>query len=339
MRPPRWLKNLLVAQTGSVLVLSALSIALAGGLTGLSVDVGKVFMERRHLQNAVDAASLAAVLALPGNTTAASADANSWVGKNGFGPGDTTSVVFSNTYTTNDTVTVTVSHDVDLFLAPVFGKSSSTVTASAKAVVGGYRGGRGIMPWGLITEGNPCYSGTTPIFGASCTLKLGAGSGNNGNYGALRLGGNGASVYRSNIINGTTGTYVIGQVISLEHGNMVGPTRQGIEGRLDREPTSGCGDGSGQDTFTEVFTLGVGGTYTLNCPESPRWMVIPVIDDLTHSTATIISFALLYLEDFDFQGGHSEVTGRLVSVNLPSTDVTQVGGYQGNGLRVVRLDE
>jgi hypothetical protein len=59
---------------GQVLVLFALSIVVILGFAGLAFDVGRFYSERRFLQNAVDAAALAAANALIGGATDAQAD-------------------------------------------------------------------------------------------------------------------------------------------------------------------------------------------------------------------------------------------------------------------------
>lgn len=113
-------------------------------------------------------------------------------------------------------------------------------------------------------------------------------------------------------------------------GNMVGPTSQGIGDRLSR--TGYC-----SDSFSDVFSLGPDGVYSIRCPSSPRIILVPVVDGLPNpGNATIVDFALLYLESYRFNGGHSEVTGKLVRVNI--TDPEEfLGGYRNNGLRVLRL--
>jgi len=61
---------------GQVLVLFALAITVLLASAGLAVDVGRFYTERRVLQNAADAAALAAVNALVRGGTAADADAD-----------------------------------------------------------------------------------------------------------------------------------------------------------------------------------------------------------------------------------------------------------------------
>jgi Flp pilus assembly protein TadG len=142
-------------ERGSVLVMAAVGVVVVCGFAGLSIDVGNVAVDRRHLQNAADAAALAAAQQLPASTTNATADATSWMAKNGYAGAGAATVVSSSTYTANDTVTVTGSDELRLFIAPLVGKESASVTAMAKAIIGSMAGGSGLVPFGLLKDHNP----------------------------------------------------------------------------------------------------------------------------------------------------------------------------------------
>lgn len=332
------LKQLVRAETGSILILAVAAFAAITAFVGLSVDVGTYLHERSSLQNAVDAAVLAAAQQLPGSPSQAIADGTTWFGKNGGAAGEMDSISVTTTGSSSDTVTVTAHRSVPFFLAPFFGKDSATTDVSASARIYGLLGQDHLMPWGLLTT-NPCFSGGKPKFGVSCTLKYGSSDGTSpGDYGALRLyGGSGASIYRTAVNNGSTDIFRIGQQVSPESGNMVGPTNQGLGDRLRREPTPGCGDGAGQDTFSEVFTLDAAGYYHINCPDSPRIMVIPVVDRIAYpATSTILDFVLMYLEN---SPGGGQVVARAVSVNYQASSHNVIGAYTGNGIRFIRLTQ
>jgi hypothetical protein len=63
------------SETGQVLIIFALSITVIFGAAGLAFDIGRFYSERRFLQNAADAAALAAANALIRGETTAQADA------------------------------------------------------------------------------------------------------------------------------------------------------------------------------------------------------------------------------------------------------------------------
>ncbi|MDD5089673.1 MAG: Tad domain-containing protein [Candidatus Wallbacteria bacterium] len=94
-----------------------------------------------------------------------------------------------------------------------------------------------LMPWGLQYKADNYPFGYT--VGEEYLLKYGSGSAGGygqGNFGALTLGGEGANVYRDNIINGVSNpdgrTYYVGKTIDTKPGNMNGPTVQGLADRI-----------------------------------------------------------------------------------------------------------
>lgn len=72
------------AERGQVIVIFALSLTALFAAAGLAVDIGRFYTERRFLQNAADAAALAAADALVrgGDATAARADAQAVLNRN-----------------------------------------------------------------------------------------------------------------------------------------------------------------------------------------------------------------------------------------------------------------
>src|SRR5690606_11202535 len=85
---------------------------------------------------------------------------------------------------------VNLSQKVDQFFAPVIGLKSSKVSVSATAGGNTVSSITGIVPLGVVQQQFE--------FNKPYTLKYGGGDGVNGSYGALALGGSGASNYRSN---------------------------------------------------------------------------------------------------------------------------------------------
>ncbi len=75
------------SERGAVLVMAAFGFVAILALVGVSVDVGKVLTERREMQNAADAASLAGagILLDGGSATTARSTANDWASRYGAG--------------------------------------------------------------------------------------------------------------------------------------------------------------------------------------------------------------------------------------------------------------
>jgi len=303
-------RNILNNNKGAVAVIAAAAIMALSGMAALTVDVGALYLNRFQAANAADAAALAGAQELPGRPDEAISTAVNYATLNRrTDPGsnnDNVDPVLSNN---NTRLTVTVSRNVSLFFAKIWGLNSSTVQASATAEVMTYSGGeKGVVPFGIEKQDF--------VFGQTYTLKLGGGSGYNGNFMALALGGNGASVYTANIKNGYTGTFKIGDWIFTETGNMSGPTASGISYRLGLDP---------------------GATFDTVESSSPRIIIVPVIDSLQVSGRTdvqIVGFAAFFLEGSGGGGNNSYVYGKFREMVTPGEGSLAASYY---GLSVVRL--
>lgn len=284
---------------GSAIVVVALTITMMIGFGALVVDVGNLYLHKIRLANMVDAAALAGVQDLPGNSQLAVSNAKYYGAQNGM-ERDVVSVGVSN----NIVITVSATRKVPLFLARIFQMTSSDVTATASASISPITGASGIVPFGIVKQ--------QFIYGQTYTLKAGAGDGYSGNYGSLALGGNGANVYRGNIEKGYDGHLQIGDRIATEPGNMSGPTSQGVNYRINLDPTA---------TFATV------------AKDSPRIIVVPVIDSLEvhgRSEVLIVGFSAFFLEGVGGQGHDNYVRGKFIQMVVPgeiSNEVTSYGVY------------
>lgn len=279
-------------ESGQALVLAALAMVVVLGMAALAIDVGMFLQERRDLQNAADAAALAGAVDLPGSPASAIADATTWAGQNGIGPGELDGVTVSTTYVTDDTITVKVKRDVPWFFARVLGRGSDTISADATARIGSPSVIFEAMPWSLKESAK---AGVT--YGVEVTLKYSAGTTGGGDYGIMALGGTGKSIYEENVENGAD--VILDTQIPTEPGNAVGPTESGLDARLSM-CSAAC------DTFDEVFVLvdGVWHFTSSECnpfkPEgalSTRVALIPVISDpdAGREYVTVTDFALVFL--------------------------------------------
>lgn len=121
-------------ERGSVAVLAAISLTVLLGMAAMAVDYGRLASCRQSLQNAADAAALAAAA----DAGAGSSDrvvkntADHYCAVNGFDPADDGVTV--RTETTVNTVRVTVSRELGMgFSGVLTGQSTRTVSASAEA--------------------------------------------------------------------------------------------------------------------------------------------------------------------------------------------------------------
>ena len=139
-------------QRGAVAIIVAASLVGLLAITALAVDVGHIFVVRNQTQNAVDAAALrgASFLYSQGSMTPDFSPSGAAV------TNATSTVPLNTTVTANDTLTVqanywkmlnpsaptneaavmvTLTKQVKLYFAPIFGMQNTNVTASAVAVV------------------------------------------------------------------------------------------------------------------------------------------------------------------------------------------------------------
>ena len=256
-------------------------------MTGMAVDIGAYASERRDLQNAADAIALAAARDLPDAATA-DAVADQWAVKNDIDPNDVTVTITGGT--TDPKVHVEVERDHEFSFIRVIGIDSKEVGAVAAAKKFSHGGGAGIVPWS-ITQATVDWAEAQGN-GAVVTMKYDSNGGQNGNFGAVRIDGNGASDYEDGVkfgsdsvicaqgvANCTTGacpgTFPAtcaenapecdGQECTPKTGNVIGPTRDATDLRMNNT-SAAC------DTFVETFAgPDANGKYALN-PQCNPWL-------------------------------------------------------------------
>lgn len=211
---------------GSSILLLFMTIAVMCLMT-LIVDAGLLYIEKGKLQNTVDSVVLAAISQYSKGQENILAEAYKYSNLNGF-PAEELDIEITES---NRRITVRASKSVPLFFARIFGRSSEDVSVRATAIVGPITAVKGIRPFGVEMQ--------EFIFATPYDLKEGGGGGYTGNYGALALGGTGASNYRTNLVNGYDDSVLrVGEVIETEPGNMNGPTLDGIRAILDSDSHS-----------------------------------------------------------------------------------------------------
>jgi Flp pilus assembly protein TadG len=316
-------------------------IAVIGGMTALSIDLGSYSAERRDLQNAADAISLAASQDLP-NTDQVNATANSWQTKNKVGSSTMTVTVTQQNMPSvpNPTVKITLTHAHTFTFARLIGITSTNVSATATGIKTSPGGSDGLVPWSVQRS---LLDTTTP--GQTTIMKYDSNNVVSGNFGAVQIDGNGANIYRDSVEFGSTqGLCAAGiagcpypSVISVETGNLVGPTRVATNYRLNNTDSS-C------DTWDEaVVAVGTKQFIKPQCnpfvsggnPASRRILVIPVISNLCNGSCnvTITEFALFFLEGYGnggCNGNHCDIKGRFISSN--TNYGADVGVYNSNTL-------
>jgi len=129
--------------------------------------------------------------------------------------------------------------------------------------------------------------------GLKISLKVGDPSNSKETFGAgwfspIDLGGTGGNVYRDNISGCSEGIYTIGSTLSVENGNMIGPTDQGVTDLVALDK-----DAKWDPINKKVIDSCIGPPYSCSKPGykvSPRVVAVPVINtqdawDAVHSDA------------------------------------------------------
>lgn len=249
------------AQRGAVAVLVAIAMAALILTAGLALDVGHAFLNKTRLQNAVDAAALAAASTLDdtGDTGLATTSATNAFTLNASAPGNRE---LSDAYAGGRGIQVTVEYSNTLppfntgaangpyvrvratgFVMPawlvrvggIFQKtvaatavagprtinSGSTVCNVAPMMVCGNAAGPGM--WG--------YTQNEPV-----VLKKATPGGQSpvgpGNFQLIAIGGTGAAIVRENMAGSYDACIVGGTTIQTETGNETGPVAQGLNTRF-----------------------------------------------------------------------------------------------------------
>ena len=329
-------------QSGQVLVMFAVLAAVLIGLVALVTDVGLILHERRQLQNTADAAALAGAIELPASTVLADSKAREWAEKNGIDLGAGDELTISVDPIENQ-VSVEVERESSFLFGRVLGLTVIDVHASATAQMGSPAALSNVLPFG-VPEDALNYGGPT-------VLKYDSNNPTNGNFGSLRIDGNGANVHEQSIKYGTENAIcAISQaacddpIVSTQTGNLIGASRDGFTYRFDNT-SADC------DEFGEVLIPQGDGTYRVNGPcnpfsgssESLRLVLVPVIDGFCNGSCdvTIQYFAVMFLEGFNSTqctGNSCEVTGTFVKAVVDPHNDALLGAYDPqSGVHFVRL--
>ncbi len=128
-------------ERGQALITVVIALLVLLLFAGLAIDVGNMYAQRRHMQNAADAGALAGAreLCLGHTETQAVAAANDYAGPRNGAP-QVQSVVVGNRVVVTTTVPVTS------FFAQLIGITTTPVHATAKAACGEATSGCGIFP-------------------------------------------------------------------------------------------------------------------------------------------------------------------------------------------------
>ena len=262
---------------GQTAVIMALAVPVLLGALALGVDVGLMYLNWVELQKAADGAVLAGANSLPNDPTGAAATADLWATNNGV---KTNEIVATSVAADDMSVTISLQRTVPYNFAQVLGLASQQISVTATAGV--QQNPAGVS--GLIPIGMSCDSGEGVgdcAYQIDTMYSLKGGQVGPGNWAPLELGGTpGANAYRNYLRIGFTGT--IPQQVPTETGNVVGPTGQAIQQRLNK----------GQ-------ALDASATYLNHQSYDPRLVAVPLIeynDPNGKKPVTVVGYVQMWVD-------------------------------------------
>lgn len=120
-------------EKGNVTIIVAIALVAMVGMAAMVVDAGLLFSEKAKLQNAVDAACLAAAQELPDNRVQADTVARDYAAVNGIKATDDLTVTIPYD---NRSVEVDVQRDMPLVFARILGYNKTKIKVHSKAQIG-----------------------------------------------------------------------------------------------------------------------------------------------------------------------------------------------------------
>jgi Flp pilus assembly protein TadG len=272
-------------ERGAVTVVMAVAMTAMIGLVALGTDVGRLYMAQQRIATVADAAALSGAQFLPHDRDGALAAVQQYLSKNGVDPrGVTVSVSEAER-----TLSVTVEDTVIYTFARIFGNPTGRVEASAVARVASVTGYNNVVPLGVVRADWQ--------LGDPVVLKASAGVGqySPGNYGALTMGGRGASSFEANVAAGYDGWIRVGDLLPTETGDMAGPTERALLSRIATDPLA---------------------TWATVRKGSARIIIIPVLasfDMNGRGEVEIVGFGAFFVERVGTQGNdRGSVYGRFL---------------------------
>lgn len=236
---------------GQVYVWLGIGLLFLFLLLALVIEVGRMINIRTKEQNAVDAAALAGAQHLP-DAPAAKQEAAEYYIINHQLPkedleelettGDTTHYragpgqVWVTTPYNGDELKIEVRSGwpISFLFGRLSGLMGNFIGARAVATLGAAScvDGRNqdpspIVPWGVLLRDAQDF-----VSGQEYVIKQGPWGEEWGNFGVFVCSGRGGRAYLDDILHGCRRRLCVGDQLDLEPGNMAGPTREGVEGRL-----------------------------------------------------------------------------------------------------------
>lgn len=327
----RFLKRIRNEEGASIIIIS-FAFTMITIIAALVIDLGLAYSKTAEIENAADAAALAAGRLLPAgeNDTAAITliknTAAEYAAKNGSDKVTADDVKIMNITAGMITkIKVNIPSRVETSFAKIIGISHLDVTRSATVKISPVEKVDDAVPLS-ISKATMDYC-IANNYTTHLALKFGGGDGTTGAYGAIDLDGvkgGGSNDYKLWLTYGYTSSLSVGETLyPVETGNMAGPTNTALTNRYSR-----C-----------THFQGLGGCnlehYDTSCP---RVVKVPIVEYTSSHYIKIRGFAAFVLEP---PGDSGYIYGSFVRVVMPgvASDTVEAGDALDYGLYNVKLTD
>lgn len=281
----------------------AVTLPVLIGSLALTADVGVFYFNWYLLQNAADFGAVAGASYLPSNPTLAISTADAFASDNGVQASEISSTTVSSD---SKSLHIQLQRTVPYSFALLLGLVSGTVSAQATAQIQTIGKTTGVTPIGI--DYRTSYTG-----GQIVTLMQGRVG--PGNWGALALGGTGASNLSQNIEYGYSGSISTGELVTTETGLAVGPISTAFNFLV-----------------AEGQSVDPGGTFASHTATDPRVLIVPMVNfsDINGSSQVpVMGFAALWLVGMDSSGNMSTYfINQVAPGGTPDPSSTNYGAYE-----------
>jgi hypothetical protein len=291
------------SEHGQILVLMTMCLPALIGAMALVADVGVLYFNWQLLQSAADAGATAGVSYLPSFPALAISTAGSFAKTNGIAANEIISVtVLAN----NTEVNIQLKRSIPYSFALLLGLIAGTVSAQATAQIQTIGKASGVTPIGVDFQTQ--YAAGQPV--TLMENQVGP-----GDWGPLALGGTGASNLSHNIEYGYQGQVAVGDEVSTEPGQQLGPIRSAFNFLIN-----------------EGQSVDPGGTFANHTFNDPRVLIVPMVDFSTaqgSSQVLVKGFAVLWLVSVDNSANiQTYFIDQVVPGSTPDSTVPNYGAYK-----------
>lgn len=211
-------------QKGNAILLVAFALSGLLVMTGLVIDGGTLYMTKRHMQKAANAAVLSGAQELTNTQEAVTKVVSDVLTKH-----QEQTNLLNFQITMHQKVSLDLRKEAKLAFSGLFGFTTVPVEVHAAAEIATMGRAAGAAPLGIDESMQLEYY---KVY----SLKVDQKEVQTGNFGVFALGGPGAQIYEENLRSGYQNEIKAGDIIDTQTGNISGKTRKVIKELIDKCP-------------------------------------------------------------------------------------------------------